>query len=467
MNHSLGFCVLSALLSCSTVVSFAAQPVETFSEGHLDYGKWYQRQDAGTERVLEVKNGKLQCKTGGEINNLEFNTSDGLNNYLELANPSTINSISVDVTLNEVNLLGSANMAAAEILADLYRDEDGTVTAYHGISSSGTDYLISYGIYYNSGENTGTSFSIPISAGTEYTLKVEYDGDKTITFHVGNQTRQVIGPDKSGTLSNQSKQIGTIILGGTEEGEGYVSATFDNIVINDSAYDDFSAALNGTKWWSDERVREMRNSKLHLNIQNNGFAEKTNEIRLHQDDSTNYFQAEITLSSDTILNGDDTSGEVGVFGALYNDTLNISNEDGFTGEVIAGSRLLYTSDGNIAPQAIIYRCDDNHCNSFSTEWENSFSTESSCNLTLDEPANLAIERLDDRLIFHCNKDKITLKIPGDFFPSNTDHRKLRSSVYSAPGQNGYLKATFDNVYNIKNFPWSTYLPAIFKADTVK
>ncbi len=451
------------LILCFQGTVFAAAPFDDFSDSYLDNDLWYATGDRGLTKVREISGGKLISKLRGDVNRTDVSSSNSLNNRFGFANANSINSITASINLIEAALQGDMHVVEAEITGHFYDEAGGDVFVFHGIGYNGTDYYVAYEVYSDTnGSQAGDPFIIPITPGTEYIFKVEYDGNNTFTFLVNGESHQITGPARTGPSSVEWKSLSTGVWGGSDSGNGYVYATFDNVEVNGAPYDDFSSPSTGDKWTSGERARTIRDGKLQLNVQNPGNSKNTTDIWLNPTHSTDYFQAYVTIESDSVLTGDNTWAQTRVYGALYNDTYDGTGYNGSEGEVWGMTRIIYTSDGLLTPNAAIFRCDDDSCNSSTAIFNQDFPTTASCNIQLDTPATLSVKVLDDSIQFGCNDERLDHVVTGPRYDSRNDLRKLRSRVHSTFGESGYLKVTFDNVYLEENFPWNCFLPAILQ-----
>ena len=154
--------------------------------------------------------------------------------------------------------------------------------------------------------------------GNSYTALLEYDGDHGFTFTVGGVSASfTTGPEKLGDVVTQHKgfRTGAYTDGGT--GDGYVSATIDNVFTNGTAYDDFSAApLDQTKWQELESVREIESGKLRLTAHSNENRETTHISFAH---IKQYMEATVTIKNESWFNAG-AYGRTRIDGNFYNDT---------------------------------------------------------------------------------------------------------------------------------------------------
>ena len=111
---------------------------------------------------------------------------------------------------------------------------------------------------------------------TPYTVKLTYDNDRTFTFSVNLTSDSYVGPVRKRSPVVEPKTLATCIDAMNGLNNGFVSAKFDDVRINNQAgkYDDFSSSLiNRNKWTSDGWIREASNGYLRANIIGNGSTE--------------------------------------------------------------------------------------------------------------------------------------------------------------------------------------------------
>ena len=478
--HVVLFC---AMFCCAlTGVAPAATPFDDFSGNRLDSSKWYGRfwNEEGLIMVREVTGGKLVSKIGGRT------ADSGIGSiYTGLIPSGEVTSFSAkvnfvegayDPTVDDNDMYG----LFAELLGNFYKTDEengGDVSASIGIryqeNNQGTTLGIFARVYTPSGQ-IDTPFSTTITPGQEYILKIEYDGDHTLTFSVdGSQTEShaVTGPTKSGTTDGPGLYLGSSIIGGGIIGGGYVHATFDDVMVNGSLYDDFSSApLDGSKWVDHEIVREIRDNKLQMNVQNNhGDPLAENTIYIQPQHKTNYLQADVNVSGDSVYNGD-AYGMAAVYGSFYNTKHDGTGYQDDDGEIYAGATLSQDANGQFQPQAWVGRCNDKACDSWTTLYWKIFS---SCQVQPGTPITFSVEKreADATFIFHCNQNELSYQLTEpNLYAPNYNSRKLKTSVKSNGNGTGYIKATFDNVFvekSRKKSPWNLFLPAILTTGAKK
>ncbi len=450
-------CILVCIFCfCYTDTLNAATPYDDFSGSQIDDSRWFVRQSSGDglEQVREVTGGKLISKIGGPNGDSGFR-----GNSFQFADPNNINTIETKVSITEASIAGdNISFLAAQISGTFYEEVGGhEVWGFISLEYNGTVYESYYGIQTSLGFRGGT-FALAIQPGTEYTLKVDYNPiTQEFIFSANTESHSVTGEARNVPPVNGYRSLETNIVGNPNGGSGYLSATFDDVYVNNVIFEDFSVSpLSATKWWGGEIVREIRDGQLQMNIQNPGIDRATNDIYMRSSQVTDYFQADVTIESDTVLTGDNTKGEIRLMGTYYNYKYNGSGYNGDDGEIAAVARVRRFSDGRLKPYVSIWRCENASCDNDT----GLFYREFSCDVQLDTPVTLAIEKKGSTLVFSCDQDQFSHELSGPLYDSADNLRKLRSRVYSAPGEYGYLKATADNVFTTKSSPWNLFMPAI-------
>jgi len=298
----------------------------------------------------------------------------------------------------------------------------------------------------------GTLNIIPdLTTGTPYTAKIEYDGNNnqfTFTVH-GVSSGLVDVPARQGAefLPYKGLETGAYSDGGT--GTGYASALFDDVYINNqgTVYDNFSAGkLVLARWKNLEHVREINvvDEKLRLNVQADG--ERRDASMYPIDQTTAYLEAKVTVESGSQVSLGAT-GIARIAGEYYNDSRGPGSGqayNGYEGDVWVDNRITLDDAGTLKA-----RC---HASRFDTfdDWGPSttlFDQDFTTPIAFDTEYTLSIEFTGSKLIFKCNGEEYQYDIATPTYPPHEgQHRQLKSRVYADPGESGYMKATFDDVY---------------------
>jgi len=234
--------------------ALGSRVLDDFSGTCLDGQKWNDR-----ELVREIVGGKLVSKVGN-------GPSCCTKNFIHFLNPSTINVIQSDITVVKTILDTGTNPASCARIQGLFyntRTSGGaTGDIWAGVSigdrGSGLEAWWSVEEALNddrtswSNKGSGTLIgSGTLTYGTEYTAKITYDGANGFTFTVNGQNDTFSGPGYQRASITEHKALATRIFADAPSYDGYVSAQFDNVYINNqvAVYDDFSTgSLDPTKW---------------------------------------------------------------------------------------------------------------------------------------------------------------------------------------------------------------------------
>ena len=207
-----------------------------------------------------------------------------------------------------------------------------------------------------------------------------------------------------------------------------------------------------------------------MNVQNNnGDPSVENNIYLDSQHTTNYFQADVTLSSNSVYNND-AYGEAMVYGSFYNAKGDSTEYPGSEGDIYAGTTVSQDANGRLQPKAWVIQCKNSQCDSMSILYGEPFA---SCQVEAGLPTTFSVENreADSTIIFRCDDSELSYQLTGPLYTPHYNYRKLKTKVV-APGNNdsGYLKAAFDNVYVEKatqQSPWNLFLPAILTTGAKK
>ncbi len=460
MKRTLYVSMVLVLFSIFTVgaEAFAAKSLyDDFSGTYLDSQKWENR-----EFVREVVAGKLVSKIGNVSGTGNFS------NYTAFQNPSSINVIQTDVTVNEAVLdsWASNTYSAARVQGFFYNTQaeggaTGDIYAVVYIGNRGNggleawwyvfEYLDDNLNNYEEKENGTLIGPGTLNYGSTYTAKLEYNGTNGFIFTVnGISNPPFTGPPQQRAAMTEHKALVTRVhvhSGSTGNGTGYVSALFDDVYINNqaTAYDDFSTAiLDQTKWQNLEFVREISGGKLRLNVQAEG--SQTDATLTPNDQTTAYLEAKVLVESGSQVSPG-ARGRVRIAGYYYNDSRGPgSGQDynGKEGDVWVQNRIKLDDSNNLTAIFSISRRDTSDPSGPSTSL---FYEESP--IAFDTEYTLSIEFTGSTLIFKRNDETYQYDIATPTYPpSEGQSRQLKSRVYADPGESGYMKASFDDVYTV-------------------
>jgi len=456
-------CLVLAFCLIINNQAFAGRTLyDDFSENFIDNKKWI-----GSEIVREVASGKLLSKIG--------TTRPGLLlNHTTLQNPSSINTIQSDITVVASNPNTGLNSLSYAIVIGLFYNTQssgggtGDIHAgtFIGNRGSGLEAWWEVAEYL---DDIYTSFKIldtgtligpgTLCYDTPYTAKIEYDGDNGFDFTVAGVGGAYTGPSRLRPPVGEFKSLSTGITSPYPYGSGvgFSSALFDNVYINNegTVYDDFSTSpLDQTKWSVDETVLEIASGKLRLNIQGvNNQSQVT--LRLFDDDAP-YLETKVRIESDTQLSPG-ASGVARIQGFYYNDSRGPGSGQDYNkyeDDVFVQILLQLDSNGDLKARAWVQKSEDTNQTIFTTLFDQYFTTP----IQFDTDYVLSIEYTNSQLIFKCNAEILSYAITTPEYSAYGEHRALRSRVYLDPGESGYIKAQFDDVYvKTKAMPWMPLL----------
>ncbi len=425
--------------------AFAAKALyDDFSGNFIDSSKWY-----GSEFVREVAGGNLASKVANNTS-----TTSARNNT-SFQNPSSINVIECDITAVVVNFdAGIGNKSFARISGRFYNTlnsgtQSGDIWAGVYIGDRGSGLEAWWEVHEslddegNTWEEKGSNtLTVPgLAFGNPYTAKIEYDGANGFTFTVAGVSDSFTGPARQAAEFYSYKGLETGVYGSS--GTGYASALFDNVFVNNAAYDNFSTApLNQTKWSNDEEIREIANGKLRLNrLGFDGQSQITLPLAAYD---TPYLEAKVRIESSSQL----SPGALGIAriqGYYYNESRGPGSGQDYNeyeDDVFVQIRLQLEDNGNLKAVAMVDRSEDANETTYTSLFSQDFTT----NINFDTDYTLSIEFRESMLIFKCNDETLSYDITSPIYTPFGEQRSLRSRVYLDQGESGYIKAQFDDVY---------------------
>ena len=418
---------------------------DDFSGDNLDSAKWIEG-----ELVRKVSQGKLV---------FEVNNSANLGVVRErvpFVNPSSIDTIECDVVVSTATLDSGANPESfARIDGRFYKaqistTEKGDIWAGLYLGDRGNGLEAWWAVREatddegNTWDDKGSgSLNVPgLSYGQSYTIKIDYHDDNQFTFTVAGVSETFTGPARQDQEYTQYKALEVIVSGAS--GNGYVSAAFDNVLTNGTAYDNFSTVpLDHSKWQTLEAVRKIENGKVQLTSRSAGDRANT---RLNFSQISPYTEATIRVdSSSNIAPGD--RGIARIDGYYYNDTYGPGNYNGYEGNVWVGFYLNYYSDGTLTAAC----SGDKTLDADDTQWENLFYREFNLPIVLDRDYKMAIHFTGTALRFII-KDTVTGRMDVYGYDITTavyepydEYRTLLSRVYG-DSTGGYMVVEVDDIY---------------------
>ena len=444
--------IIQALLLGDAVC--ARMLYDNFSGSHVDNQKWMNQWTDVNELVREVAGGKLISKIGNNPNTLIAR------NHLQFPNELTIHAIQSEITINETILdSGDSPESFARVNGRFYNTNSsggsaGDVWAgvHIGNRRNGleawwevTEILDDNSTTFN--ELGSGTLSVPeLLIGVSYTVKLAYDGANGFTFTVAGVSATFnSGParERAPVIAFRGLTAGAYGFGGAA-GNGYVSATFDDVYINGqiTAYDTFVTELDKSLWTSTESVIEPENGKLRLNRQ--GFDQRSQVTAFMSDADATYVEAKVRINSDSVVSSG-ASGIIRIQGYYFNESRGPGSgldHNGFEGDVFADIRMQLYDDGKIRAEANVGRSDS----ADESVWSNLSGYTFTTPIGLDTYYTLSIQYADNQLIFKCENETYAYSITTPQYPPYGEHRALRSRVYLDTGEYGYIKALVDDVY---------------------
>lgn len=429
---------------------------DDFSAATIDSAKWLNR-----EFVRRVRNGVLESSLR------RFGVTQS--NNLLLASPGMVTSLQADVTVTEMS--NSNATPRARLVGRFYDDgtlgggETGNIVAQNAIRAIDGNLQIFLAI--NRCEDPDcdvatplfrdtTSFG-PVNLNETHTLLLAWDGAGVFTFGfdagVVNVDPTADAP-VAGPASDPRKAIGTRIgptptgvIGVPGEGTlapsagGSIAATFDNVVVNAVAYDDFSApTIDPTRWDTYEFVRQVSNGVLESEITRLG-SDGRNALDFADPNGVNAFQADVNV---TAVNVAGSLARASIGGLFYNDG---TPGGGFAGDIQAEIRVRDNGSGLLVDY-FVSRCDNPGCTIFTTTL---FDTTTFGPVNLGETHTLSLGwNGTDRFTFGFDNQSDTFDPTGDLpvaGPANVPIRRIGTRITGIDSdlEGGSITARFDNV----------------------
>ncbi|THB81343.1 MAG: hypothetical protein D3926_02595 [Desulfobacteraceae bacterium] len=277
-----------------------------------------------------------------------------------------------------------------------------------------------------------------LNYGTAYQVKIAYNGSNGFTFTVNGTSDTFTGPVKLAGPVTEYKALSTSAYG--NQGDGYASVTFDNVVINDqgSDYDDFSnTSLDQAKWLDLEAIREISGGRARLNIQ---AADARNQITLNfPDNNKDYVEASVRVDSGSIVSSG-ARGIVRIAGYYYNE--DGAPYNGRENDVWVDLRITLNNDGSLRASCFLSKSGDPNGSTWTDLWGEDFYQY----LSFDTDYTLSIEKRGSEFIFRIGDEVKVYNVQTVMHAPSSQHRQIRTRVYADPGATGYMKARIDNVY---------------------
>lgn len=157
-----------------------------------------------------------------------------------------------------------------------------------------------------------------------------------------------------------------------------------------------------------------------------------------------YIEAKVLIDSDSEV-PTDNEGFARMSGLYYNDSRGPGSGqpyDGMVGDVFVSNRLIIEYMGQLKAIAGIYRFDDVDGTAGQSLLWQEFSTP----ISYDTEYTLSIKHYRTSFWFKCNDETITYQVTTDMYEPSEEWQAFQSRVYADPGECGYLKSQFDDVY---------------------
>ncbi|MGV7223412.1 MAG: hypothetical protein ACQ9MH_18015 [Nitrospinales bacterium] len=459
-------CCLSTPLIFLVVCILGIQTVtaktlyDNFSGDLLNSSKWNQG-----EFVREVSQGRLVMILHNSPNEINIRKTT------PFANPSSINIIEFDIMLSSAMLDSGADPESfARVDGRFYNaqnsgTERGDIWAGLYFGDRGNGLEVWWYVSESTDDDGNTwddkgSGSLNIDEllyNQPYTAKIDYDGANEFTFTFADMSESFTGPVRQGAEYAKYKALETIVYTDGGAGNGYVYASFDDVLTNGSAYDDFSTSpLDQTKWGKQESAREIENGKLRLVSHSTGEKDTT---RLNFSDISPYTEVTVKINGNSMIDAGDR-GIARIDGYFYNDTYGPgsgSDYNGYEGNVWVGFYLNYYGDGTLKAAC----SGDRSVDAADTLQDNLFYRELNLPIVLNRNYKLSIQFTGSNLFFIC-KDTVTGRM--DMFGYNIGTSvyepyekslSLTSRVYgNSTGR--YLAVEFDDIYIDAAEPQATF-----------
>jgi len=406
---------------------------DDFSSQYLNANKWTMP----LEQVLKVESGKLISQIRGS----------SIWNCCYFNNSLSINSVETNITIKDIFSSAISGWSSAAIWGNFYRSANGDVSVVVNIGTLPGTTKLNVWCFWHDGVNNGNiPISNDLSINMSYDIKIQYDASANqFTVRVGDIQKNFQGPGRVGDPNSKMMTLATG-TGTSDSSIGYVSATFENVYVNGTLYDDFNTApLDSTKWSTAEIVRKIDSGKLNLSIHNPGYMPKnTNTINLTENQAM-YVEAAVTVKSGTVLSTG-TKGAARIAGNVYNDTYGPgSGKDynGWEGNIWAMVGLNVNPDNTMTALYYAERADDANYSTSTVLNTGTFTTK----VQFDTPVTLGLyfDPLKKQGIFYCNDEKFIVNITNSIYAAKDPTRALQSRVNSTANP-GYILVDIDNVY---------------------
>ncbi len=437
---------------------FASQSVpylyDNFSNDKLDISKWKSLEFVRKVSPEGVLTSKIRATNADERNRTTISSG------------SLIDKLTADIRIVEANRVSGANLEVFGRIAGFFYNADfnspsdatGEIWAGVFIGDRG-EGLEAWWAVQKSLDETYDNFE-PLADGvlidpgildfnTFYTIEIEYIGGEVFLFSISgpgitSTTELFEGPVFQGPSFDGRKHLVTGINMGGTDGEGDVSADFDNVFIDNILHDDFNTLeLHPGRWHERAYIREIVNDKVRLASSSRGPRETT---RLFFKEIKPYIKTDLTVSNDSWV-APGSLGRARIGDYFYNDTYGPGSGlpyNDHEGETFFRIYIDQVNAGPLRAACGAFRTDTPN----DTAWTTLFDYTFPIPIVPDRAYTISIHFLNPQVIFTC-KDTVTqveetfeYMIPTPTYPSSQTYRQLSSRVWGT----GTMDATFDNVY---------------------
>ena len=285
-----------------------------------------------------------------------------------------------------------------------------------------------------------------LAYGQSNTFKIEYYDDNKFTFTVEGESVSFTGPTRQGPEKISYKGLETIVEAYEDTGNGFVSASFDNVYINNQAtvYDDFSIApLEEANWLSLEVVRELENGKLQLSTHSNGAKENT---RINFSKPYNYTEGTVTIKSESTISTN-AKGRTRISGEFFNDTYGPGKYNGYEGDIYAQIYIDHYDDGTLEANCYVEKATNADWSTYQELYFHSFSIP----IDFDKPYKLSIHFRGTSFVFKVidistsTEESYEYQVTSDVNLASHPNVEIISRVYGNDSS-GYMSVEWDDIY---------------------
>jgi hypothetical protein len=226
-----------------------------------------------------------------------------------------------------------------------------------------------------------------------------------------------------------------------------MAATFDNVYVNGSPFDDFEALdgmIDPTIWWRWEFVRLVDSGVYESGLTRRD-VNGSNNLDVVDSINRTALRADVTVT-DVINNGGRPQARVLEY--IYNDG---TPGDGRAGDIVGGVGILHDGSGLIG-RAYVVRCLSGDCN-VGSETQTLEVIDIAQNLLLDQTYTLTLawDVNEHKLVFGIDNTTVssTIALPAVAGPPRKARKSIGTRVSGlSGGEWGYIMATFDNVVDL-------------------